>query len=133
MMRYLTYDELIALHVVLVRGKMQETYYGVRDEGLLRSALARPQNAAHYENADATKQAAYLFHGLLMNHGFAQGNKRTAYLAMEWFLARNSLGALAASDEEIIAMVYAAEREKWSVERMEGWLREHIADERSAE
>ncbi len=45
-MRYLTYEDLVALHVVLMRDKMQETYYGVLNEGLLRSVLARPQNAA---------------------------------------------------------------------------------------
>ena len=125
-MHYLTYEELIALHMALMRDKMQETYFGVLNEGLLRSALTRPENAAHYEQADGIKQAAYLFQGLLMNHGFAQGNKRTAYMALEWFLERNSLGAIATSDESIIAMCYAAENEKWSVEQIDHWLREHV-------
>lgn len=125
-MRYLSYEELIALHVVLMRDKMQETYYGVLNEGLLQSALARPQQAAHYENADGLKQAAYLFQGLLMNHGFAQGNKRTAYLALEWFLVNNSQGTIVASDEDIIAMCYAAENKKWTVEQIEHWLRGQV-------
>ncbi len=125
-MRYLTYEDLVALHVVLMRDKMQETYYGVLNEGLLRSALARPQNAAEYEQADGVKQAAYLFHGLLMNHGFAQGNKRTAYLALEWFLMANGLGVLDASDEDIVSMCYAAENDKWTVERIAQWLRERV-------
>ena len=126
MMRYLTYDELLALHAVLMRDKMQETYYGTLNESLLRSALARPQNAAHYENADGLTQAAYLFHGLLMNHGFIQGNKRTAYLALEWFLQMNALGEMVACDDEIIAMVYAVERDKWAVEHITQWLRDHL-------
>jgi len=125
-MRYLTYEELLALHLVLMRDKMQETYYGVLNEGLLQSALARPRQAAHDEAADSLKQAAYLFHGLLMNHGFAQGNKRTAYLALEWFLENNSLGTIAASDENMIAMCFTAENEKWTVEQIEQWLREQI-------
>lgn len=125
-MRYLTYEELVALHVVLMRDKMQETYYGVLNEGLLRSALARAQNAAQYEHADGLKQAAYLFHGLLMNHGFAQGNKRTAYLALEWFLAMNSLGLLDASDEDIVGMCFAAENDKWTVERITQWLCDRV-------
>ena len=126
MMRYLTYEELIALHTVLMRDKMQETYYGVLNEGLLQSALARPQNAAQYEEADGLKQAGYLFQGLLMNHGFVQGNKRTAYLALEWFVEMNSLGEIKGSDEDIAAMCYAAENAKWTVEQIEQWLRDHV-------
>ena len=125
-MRYLTYEELIALHVVMMRDKMRETYYGVLNEGLLRSALARPRNAAEYEEADGLKQAAYLFHGLLMNHGFVQGNKRTAYLVLEWFLEVNALGEIGASDDDIIAMCYAAENDKWTPDQIAQWLREHV-------
>jgi len=125
-MRYLTYEELIALHTVLMRDKMRETYYGVLNEGLLRSALARPRNAAQYENAEGPEQAAYLFHGLLMNHGFVQGNKRTAYLALEWFLEMNSLGSIGASDEDIIAMSYGAENDKWTVEQIVLWLGDRV-------
>ncbi len=121
-MRYLSYEELIALYVVLMRDKMRETYYGVLNEGLLRSALARPENAVHYEAADGLRQAAYLFHGLLMNHGFVQGNKRTAYLALEWFLEANALGSITASDDDIIAMCYAAENAKWAVDQIARWL-----------
>jgi death-on-curing protein len=125
-MRYLTYEELIALHVVLMRDKMQESYYGVLNDGLLKSALARPRNAAEYENADGLRQAAYLFHGLLMNHGFAQGNKRTAYFALEWFLEVNALGAIEASDADLIAMCYTAENGKWAVDRLTQWLRDRV-------
>ena len=125
-MRYLSYEELIALHAALMHGKMQETYYGVQNEGLLKSALSRPKNAVQYENADGLQQAAYLFHGLLMNHGFVQGNKRTAYLALEWFLEMNSLGAIKASDESIIKMCFTAENNKWDVEKITQWLRNHV-------
>ena len=125
-MRYLTYEELIALHALLMRDQMRETYYGILNEGLLQSALARPQNAAQYEEADRLKQAAYLFHGLLMNHGFVQGNKRTAYLALEWFLEMNSLGEIGASDEDVIAMCSAAESDQWTVEQIAQWLRDHV-------
>ncbi|MBI4579292.1 MAG: type II toxin-antitoxin system death-on-curing family toxin [Planctomycetes bacterium] len=109
-----------------MRDKMREAYYGVSNEGLLRSALARSQHAARYENADGLKQAAYLFHGLLMDHGFVQGNKRTAYLALEWFLHVNGPGSLQTADENIIAMCFAAENEKWTVEQVAQWLRERV-------
>lgn len=125
-MRYLTYGELIAFHAVLMRDKMHESYYGVLHEGLLKSALARPRNAAAYENADGLRQAAYLCHGLLTNHGFAQGNKRTAYLALEWFLAANALGTIETSDDELIAMCYAAENAQWDVDRLTAWLRARV-------
>lgn len=105
-MRYLTYEELIAFHVGLMRGKMNETYYGVLNEGLLRSALARPQSAVGYGGADGLKQAAYL--------------------ALEWFLEMNSLGRIEASEEELIAMCYAAENDKWTVEQIADWLRVHV-------
>lgn len=128
-MRYLDYEELLALHVHLMRDVMHETYYGVLNEGLLRSALARPQQAAAYESASGLRQAAYLFQGLLMNHGFAQGNKRTAFLSLGWFLSANKLGAISASDRSKIDMCYAAENEKWSVEQIEQWLMQHVSTE----
>lgn len=124
-MIYLTYEGLLALHVSLMRDVMGETFYGVLYEGLLRSALARPRHAAQYENASPLRQAAYLFHGLLMNHGFAQGNKRSAYTAMEWFIRKNGLGAVTATNREVIDMCYSAENDKWDVDRIEAWLVQH--------
>lgn len=126
-MRYLSYDELLALHVYMMRDVMKEIYYGVLNEGLLRSALARPENAARYEEAGALRQAAYLFHGLLMNHGFVQGNKRSAYLALEWFLDVNALGSITADDDEVIRMCYSAENEKWDIDRIESWLVQFVS------
>lgn len=124
-MRYLSFEHLISLHVYLMRDVMKETYYGVLSESLLRSALARPENAARYEDASPLRQAAYLFQGLLMNHGFAQGNKRTAYTALEWFLHANRLGAISAGDQEIIDMCMSAENDKWTVDQIEAWLVQH--------
>ena len=125
-MTYLTYEKLLSLHIHIMHDVMKETYYGVLNEGLLRSALARPQNAAQYEAADAVRQAAFLFHGLLMNHGFAQGNKRSDYLAMEWFLEENRIGEVDATDQEIIHMCFSAKNDKWDVDRIEAWLREYL-------
>jgi death on curing protein len=118
---YPGYDFLLELHVFLMRDVWHEIHYGPTSPDLLKSALARPQQAAHYEGADGIRQAAYLFHGILMNHGFAQGNKRTAI--MEWFLWQNRLGTLTASDADVVAFCYAAENEKWSVDQIEHWLR----------
>jgi death-on-curing protein len=123
---YPSYDFLIELHVYLMHAVWQESYYGPLHPELLQSALARPRQAAHYEAADGIRQAAYLFHGLLMNHGFVQGNKRTAYAVAEWFLWQNRLGSISATDEEIVTFFYATENDKWSVDQVEAWFRGHL-------
>nr|WP_294509578.1 type II toxin-antitoxin system death-on-curing family toxin [uncultured Rhodopila sp.] len=62
---------------------------GVRDPGLVESALARPRNLAAYGDPDAAAQAAAYAHGLAKNHGFSDGNKRTAWVVARLFLADN--------------------------------------------
>ncbi len=126
MTHHLSLEQLISLHIDLVCTKMGEPYLGILDEGRLASALARPKHAAKYEGADHIRQAAYVFHGLLMNHGFVQGNKRTAYLALEWFLLANHVGQIQTTDETVIAMCLAVVEEHWDVDRIDGWLREHV-------
>lgn len=73
---------------------------GIRDEGLLESALMRPQQRWHYspESALAELAAAYAY-GLARNHPFADGNKRTATVAMLLFLALNGYRVDATEDE----------------------------------
>lgn len=62
---------------------------GVRDKNAVESALARPQNLAAYENPDAASLAAAYAFGLARNHGFLDGNKRTAWVTARLFLADN--------------------------------------------
>jgi len=62
---------------------------GIRDAGLLDSALARPLNRAAYGKPDAAELAAAYAFGLAANHPFVDGNKRIAFVAMELFLALN--------------------------------------------
>lgn len=64
---------------------------GVRDDGLLDSALARPQQLFHYEKADLLRLAAAYVVGIAKNHPFVDGNKRTAFLAGTVFLERNGV------------------------------------------
>lgn len=126
-MVYLTYERLLSFHVHMMRDLMQESFYGVLNERLLRSALARPQQAAQYENASGLRQAAYLFQGLLMNHGFAQGNKRSAFAALGWFLCVNKLGRMNCTLAERSSMCYAAENDKWTVDQLDAWLSKNVA------
>ena len=63
---------------------------GVRDQGAVESALARPQNLAAYGEPDAADLAAAYAYGLAKNHGFVDGNKRTAWVVARLFLADNN-------------------------------------------
>ena len=65
---------------------------GIRDDGIIDSALARPVNLAAYGNPDAAELAASYIYGLAMNHGFVDGNKRVAWVTGRLFLADNGYG-----------------------------------------
>ena len=77
---------------------------GLRDEGLLESALGRPLQKLHYTEADVFELAAAYLFGLVKNHPFIDGNKRTAFLAADVFLALNGW-SVEATQEEIVAFV----------------------------
>src|ERR1700712_822261 len=62
---------------------------GVRDQGLIESALARPRNLAPYGDPDAAELAAAYAYGIAKNHGFVDGNKRTGWVVERLFLADN--------------------------------------------
>jgi death-on-curing protein len=88
--KWLTYDQVIAIHSRQLRRFGGAT--GLRDEGLLRSALERPVNKWHYEKAELPEIAAAYAFGLAKNHAFVDGNKRMAFLSMMIFLRRNGVG-----------------------------------------
>lgn len=85
---YLAFQEAVKFHVLYMR-KIGETRFGVFDRNLIESALARPKHAAAYENADIIRQASTLLYGLIKNHPWEGGNKRTATFLMNLFLKRN--------------------------------------------
>ena len=98
---------------------------GLRDEGLLDSALARPQNRHGYDrNTDAcTLAAAYAF-GIARNHPFVDGNKRTAFVAAELFLELNGVTLEAGDGDCVIIMLRLAAGEIDEGE-FAAWLRAH--------
>ena len=99
---------------------------GVRDLGLLESALARPQHLAVYDpDADAAALAAAYAFGIARNHPFVDGNKRTALVVSETFLAINGY-ALAASDAELIVTFLGLAAGDLSEEALAAWFRERI-------
>jgi death-on-curing protein len=101
-----------------------ETHFGVDDRTLIESALARPKHAAVYENADLIRQAATLCFGLIKNHPWVGGNKRTATAIMREFLRLNRY-QLSASNAETLELVLAVEADQWKVDEVESWLRQH--------
>jgi death-on-curing protein len=100
---------------------------GLRDEGLLRSALVRPQNLLAYgEEPDAGGLAAAFGFGLAQNHAFLDGDKRTAFVAMEAFLELNGY-ALAADDRDCIATFERLAAGKIGEADLAAWIRARIS------
>ncbi len=99
---------------------------GVRDEGLLESALARPPNAQSYGQPDLAELAALYALGIARNHPFVDGNKRTAYVAMETFLRLNGMRFAASDPEAVVAMVDMAAG-ALSAPEFILWVRDHAS------
>jgi death-on-curing protein len=103
---------------------------GMRDEGLLESALMRPQNIVAYADADNTPDAATLAAsygvGIAKNHPFVDGNKRAAFLAVGMFLYLNGLRLHASQAEATLTMLAVAAGDM-SEESFAAWLRENSA------
>ncbi len=98
---------------------------GLRDEGLLDSALARPLNLALYAQPDAAGLAASYGVGLAKNHAFVDGNKRAAFLAVGLFLMLNGFRLQATQAEATLTMLDVAagdiDEAAFGV-----WIRAHI-------
>jgi death on curing protein len=119
---WLTYEQVLAIH-----GRQLRRFGGapgLRDEGILRSALERPVNKWQYEQADMAMLAAAYAFGLAKNHAFVDGNKRVAFLTMVIFLRKN--GVRFAPDQaqstNIILSLAAGEVSEESLAR---WIRDN--------
>ena len=99
---------------------------GTRDIGLFESALARPQQLAHYDEPDAADLAAAYGYGIARNHPFIDGNKRTAFVAVELFLSLNGL-ELQADDGACVITMLAVAAGQMDEAAFARWLREHSA------
>jgi len=104
---------------------------GVRDLGLLDSALARPKNLVAYSDSQdgpdlATLAASYAW-GLARNHPFVDGNKRTAYVVCRTFILLNGRDLEASPEEKYLTFLRLAEG-RISEEELASWIRDHLAD-----
>jgi death-on-curing protein len=101
---------------------------GVRDHGLLSSALDRPKNIAAYEpveDGNLSRLAAAYGYGIAKNHPFVDGNKRTALAVTETFLNLNGLD-LMPDDATCVAVMRAVADGTMKEEKFAGWIRENI-------
>ena len=94
---------------------------GVRDEGLLHSALSRPQHTFSYEAPSIFDLAADYAWGIVKNHPFLDGNKRTGFMAAYVFLGTNGV-ELAATEEEVVINTVALAAGQIDRNQYAAWL-----------
>ncbi|MDZ4258649.1 MAG: type II toxin-antitoxin system death-on-curing family toxin [Gemmatimonadales bacterium] len=100
---------------------------GLRDQGLLDSALDRPRNRFHHEpEADLFDLAAAYGFGLARNHPFVDGNKRIAFQAMYLFLGLNGL-RIDAGEPEVVRLVLALAAGDLPEPKLAAWLKQHTS------
>lgn len=97
---------------------------GVRDFGLLESALARAENLAAYGSPDIADLAAAYGYGISRNHAFIDGNKRTGFVAIELFLDLNGYDLNATDAQCVVTMLAVAAGEVTETE-LAAWIRSH--------
>ena len=97
---------------------------GLRDEGLLDSALERPRQKWRYEAADVFALAAAYAFGLVKNHAFVDGNKRIAFMAAYIFLSRNGY-ALATDEAEVVIHMTALAAGDVAEKEFAAWLEQN--------
>jgi death-on-curing protein len=106
--------------------RLGETHFGVFERSLVESALARPHHAATFEGADLVRQAATLCFGLIKNHPWRGGNKRTATILVDYFLHVNGM-ELRTTVNDTVEMVLAVEADRWGVDVLTAWYRQRTS------
>jgi death-on-curing protein len=97
----------------------------LRDRGLFESAMARPQQLAHYGDPDAAALAAAYAYGLARNHPFVDGNKRIAAVVSETFLLLNGY-SLDATDAELVVAFLDLAAGSLAEDDLADWFRQHL-------
>lgn len=123
-MKYVTSEQAIFYQQKII--KATGGSLGLRDLGLLESAINRPR--ASFGGKDlypkVLEKAAALFHSMILNHPFLDGNKRTALAVLYEFLKQNGYN-LKASEKELIELPLKIERKDFSLEEIARWLKNH--------
>lgn len=121
---YITLDVVLVIH-----DDMIEKYggsYGIRDLGLIQSAIARPESSFGGEDLYPSifDKAAALFHSLIFNHAFVDGNKRTTIVSTARFLSMNGC-ELDVDQKEFVAFPLLVENGHLPIENIAAWLKKH--------
>lgn len=114
---YLELDDVLGIYADIFGLTDQEARDRLRNEIGLSGALSRPQNYAHYQNADVATQAAVLAHGIAEGQHFLEGNKRTALVALRTFLSINGYDVNASQED----------RARWIISLSEGMTVDQLA------
>ena len=120
--KWLTYEQVIAIH-----GRQLRRFggaAGLRDEGLLRSAIERPLNKWHYEQVELPELAAAYAFGLAKNHAFVDGNKRIAFMSMMVFLRKNGV-KFAPDPAQATTIIMSLAAGEVSEESLTRWIRDN--------
>src|ERR1700756_1750092 len=118
---WITYDQAIAIHSRQLRRFGGAP--GLRDEGMLRSALERPINS--YEQSDMAEFAAAYAFGLAKNHAFVDGNKRIAFMAMMVFLHKSGV-VFNPDPAEATTIILALAAGEVSEQSLVRWIRDNL-------
>lgn len=119
--QFLSLEEALAIHERLIE-KFGGTP-GIRDHGLLESALFRPQTGYY---ADLAQMSAALFESLISNHAFVDGNKRVAFFICDVFLRLNGWKLSVDSNEGYEFIVGSLEKGVCDFEHLLPWIKQHI-------
>ena len=122
--KYLSLEQVLVAHAALI--KRYGGSHGIRDQGLLESAVFRPQTSAFGRDAYPTifEKCAVLGYSLIQNHPFVDGNKRTGFAAIHLMLLINDYD-LSSTTEEEIAMAEDVASGKIREPEITLWLKEH--------
>jgi death-on-curing protein len=119
---WLSKEECLALHDLMLSGYGGAA--GIRDIGLLESALARPQQLLHYGKPTLAEMAAAYAAGIVKNHPFLDGNKRTGFMMGAGFLERNGL-AFRATEADAVLKTLALAAGELDEAAYAAWLAEN--------
>lgn len=119
---WITYEQAIAIHSRQLRRFGGAP--GLRDEGMLRSALERPINKWQHEQASLPEMAAAYAFGLAKNHAFVDGNKRIAFMTMMAFLLKNGV-AFSPDPAQSTAIILSLAAGEVSEESLTRWIRDN--------
>jgi death-on-curing protein len=120
--RWVTYEQVIAIHSRQLRRFGGAP--GLRDEGMLRSALERPVNKWQYEQVEMPVLAAAYAFGLARNHAFVDGNKRIAFMTMATFLRKNGV-RFAPEQAHATKIIFAHAAGEVSEESLARWIKDN--------